>query len=273
VEPGTPLDDATLVSRARDGDVRAYEQLVLRYQAPMFRLVSRVLTSRGDAEDVVQEVFVTAWRRLPQLTEDAAFVDGLYRTTTNRCLNVIRARRPRVDAEVSTGSEAQPEHVALTSALRELTPEQRACRLLCEVHGRSYEEIAETEQPPPDLLGRIMSAVRAEARRGQMLGLPTPEPGTVEVSEQAVAVVLRYAADAVGGVRARRCRVRTAGVGEAGESLVEVELTLAISMGNASGGEALAKVRERVSAAAAARVGLRLVELDLVVDDIYEVES
>jgi hypothetical protein len=135
------------------------------------------------------------------------------------------------------------------------------------------ELVAEAEQPPPDLVGRIMSAVRAEVRRGQMLGLPTSEPGVVEVSEQAVAVVLRYAADAVGGVRARRCRVRTVGVGEAGESLVEVELTLAMSMGNASGGEALAKVRERVSAAAAARVGLRLVGLDLVVDDIYEVGS
>lgn len=135
------------------------------------------------------------------------------------------------------------------------------------------ELVAEAEQPPPDLVSRIMSAVRAEVRRGQMLGLPTSEPGVVEVSEQAVAVVLRYAADAVGGVRARRCRVRTVGVGEAGESLVEVELTLAMSMGNASGGEALAKVRERVSAAAAARVGLRLVGLDLVVDDVYEVGS
>lgn len=135
----------------------------------------------------------------------------------------------------------------------------------------TQELVAETEQPTPDLLGRIMSAVRAETRRGHMLSLPTPEPGMVEVSEQAVAVVLRYAADAVGGVRARRCRVRTIGLGEAGESLVEVELTLAVSMHNAAGEETLNRVRERVSAAAAARVGLRLVDLDLVVDDIYEV--
>jgi hypothetical protein len=143
---------------------------------------------------------------------------------------------------------------------------------LLALHEATKELVAEAEQPPPDLVGRIMSAVRAEVRRGQMLSLPTSEPGTVEVSEQAVAVVLRFAADAVDGVRARRCRVRTVGVGEVGESLVEVELTLAMSMGNASGGEALAQVRARVSAAAAARVGLRLVGLDLVVDDIYEVE-
>lgn len=137
----------------------------------------------------------------------------------------------------------------------------------------TQELVSEIEQPSPDLVGRIMSAVRAEVRRGQMVGLPTSEPGVVEVSEQAVAVVLRYAADSVAGIRARRCRVRTVGVGEAGESLVEVELTLAVSIHNATGGEALDRVRERVSVAAAARVGLQLVKLDLMVDDIYEVEE
>jgi hypothetical protein len=133
------------------------------------------------------------------------------------------------------------------------------------------ELVAEAEQPPPDLVGRIMSAVRAEVRRGQMVNLPATEPGVVAVSEQAVAVVLRYAADTAGDVRARRCRVRTVGFGEAGESLVEVELTLAVSVRNAAGSETLNRVRERVSAAAVARVGLRLVKLDLLVDDIYEV--
>ncbi|MEC3975638.1 Asp23/Gls24 family envelope stress response protein [Amycolatopsis sp. H20-H5] len=137
----------------------------------------------------------------------------------------------------------------------------------------TQELVEESEQPPPDLVGRIMSAVRAEVRRGQMLRLPTSEAGFVEVSEQAVAVVLRYAADSVGGVRARRCRVRTVDVGENGESLVEVELTLAVSLRNVTGSEALTKVRERVAAAAAARVGLELVRLDLLVDDVYEDEE
>jgi RNA polymerase sigma-70 factor (ECF subfamily) len=73
------LDDVTLVVRARDGDVRAYEQLVRRYQGPMFRLAVRMLASRGDAEDVVQEVFLTAWRSLVRLHEEAAFVGWLYR--------------------------------------------------------------------------------------------------------------------------------------------------------------------------------------------------
>ncbi|MBB2938252.1 RNA polymerase sigma-70 factor (ECF subfamily) [Amycolatopsis bartoniae] len=148
------LDDATLVARARDGDIRAYEELVRRYQGPMYRLALRMLASAGDAEDVVQDVFLTAWRRLPQLRQDAAFVGWLYRTTTNRCLNAIRARRPVADVDPDTTEtprgDARPEHAveisaqlaALTEALRTLTPEQRACWLLREVHGRTYEEIA-----------------------------------------------------------------------------------------------------------------------------------
>jgi hypothetical protein len=101
-----------------------------------------------------------------------------------------------------------------------------------------------------------------------MVRLPTPEPGFVEISEQAVAAVLRYAADTVEGIRARRCRIRNDGAG-----VVEVELTLAVSLRNATGGEALALVRERVTAAAAARVGLTLAKLDLLVDDLFEEDT
>ncbi|WP_026360573.1 RNA polymerase sigma factor [Amycolatopsis nigrescens] len=169
---GPPLDDATLVSRAREGDVRAYEQLVLRYQGPIFRLAVRMLASRTDAEDVVQEVFLTAWRRLAQLSEDAAFVGWLYRAATNRCLNVLRSRRPEVelDFEVADPPQrgGQPEHaaqvseqlVALNRALQQLTPQQRACWLLREVHGRSYEEIGE-------IVGTNSTAVRGRIARAR----------------------------------------------------------------------------------------------------------
>jgi RNA polymerase sigma-70 factor, ECF subfamily len=60
-------DDATVVARVGDGDVRAFEQLVVRYQSPMYRLALRMLARSGDAEDVAQDVFVTAWRRLPEV--------------------------------------------------------------------------------------------------------------------------------------------------------------------------------------------------------------
>ncbi|ADJ50836.1 hypothetical protein AMES_9010 [Amycolatopsis mediterranei S699] len=151
----------------------------------------------------------------------------------------------------------------------ELTcPHCRAAReSLLALREATSELAAAEDAPSPDLFGRIMSAVRAEVRRGSMVRLPTPEPGFVEVSEQAVASVLRYAADTVGGVRARRCRVRPVPGG------VEVELTLAVSLRNATGGAALAAVRERVTAAAAARVGLTLAKLDLLVADLFEEDA
>lgn len=65
-----------------------------RYQGPMFGPALRMLSRQAGAEDVVQEVFLTAWRRLAQRQEDAAFVGWLHRATTNRCLNALRARRP-----------------------------------------------------------------------------------------------------------------------------------------------------------------------------------
>ncbi|VFA99138.1 Sigma-24 [Nocardia cyriacigeorgica] len=171
-ETTTVPDDVTLVSRSKDGDVRAYEQLVLRHQGQMFRLASKMLADRAEAEDVVQEVFLAAWRRLAQLNDDAAFVGWLYRMTTNRCLNVIRARRPHVEADLdlteSPRSDIQPEHAtqvntqleALNVALQDLTPEQRACWLLREVHGLSYEEIG-------DIVGANTTAVRGRIARAR----------------------------------------------------------------------------------------------------------
>ncbi|MCM6776337.1 sigma-70 family RNA polymerase sigma factor [Nocardia sp. CDC159] len=170
--PEAALDDATLAGRARDGDVRAYEQLVLRYQGPMFRLAAKMLADRGEAEDVTQEVFLTAWRRIGQLHDEAAFAGWLYRMTTNRCLNVLRSRRVPADVDpdsmATERTDTRPEHAvqvssqlaALTDALRLLTPEQRACWLLREVHGRSYEEIAE-------IVGTNTTAVRGRIARAR----------------------------------------------------------------------------------------------------------
>lgn len=120
----------------------------------IYRLPARMLNDRGAAEDITQEVFLTAWRRLPEIRADAAFVGWLYRTATNRCLNALRDRRPSTELDPGTAAnpEAQPERVveasaraeALLVALPHLNPELSACWLLRDVHERSYVEIAET---------------------------------------------------------------------------------------------------------------------------------
>lgn len=177
---GVELDEATLVARARDRDVGAFEILVRRYERRIYTLCLRMLNGAGgEAQDVVQEVFLTAWRRLPDLEVDAAFGGWLYRTATNRCLNELRRHRPsdELDEQAPAGSGVT-EHgagagidparaaqnaaamTALTSALATLPPTQRACWLLREVHGRSYVEIAQ-------LLGTSIGAVRGRIARAR----------------------------------------------------------------------------------------------------------
>jgi hypothetical protein len=140
------------------------------------------------------------------------------------------------------------------------------------------ELLADTAEPTPHLTGRIMSAIRAEVRRRHdMVPLPTAEPGRVRVTEHAVAAVLRFAADSVAGVRARRCRVHDCrvratdtGGGEEGELMLVVELSVAVSY-QSFAWRALDLVRERVTMAAATRIGPRVHRLDLVVEDVYGV--
>lgn len=166
------LDDATLAVRAREGDVGAFEELVTRYQAPVYRLALRMLGNTAEAEDVTQDSFLAAWRGLAGLRAEGAFGGWLYRLTVNRCLNLLRARRPVTELDSaslrSTRPEEQPEAMAeagaraaaLGEALQRLTPDQRACWVLRELHGCSYEEIA-------GIVGASTGAVRGRIARSR----------------------------------------------------------------------------------------------------------
>jgi RNA polymerase sigma-70 factor (ECF subfamily) len=172
--PSDTLGDETLVARARDGDTRAFEALVRRYQGPIYRLAVRMLNDAGEAEDVTQEVFVTAWRRLPGIQEDRAVRAWLYRIATNRCLNILRARKPTAllqeetipAANPATSPEARAEAherlAALRAALGQLTAEQRACWLLREVEELSYAEIAGILHTTPQAVRGRLARARAE---------------------------------------------------------------------------------------------------------------
>ncbi len=147
--------DALLAVRAGEGDEQAFETLVRRHSPVLLSLAHRLLGSRSDAEDAVQDAFVSAWRRLPEFRGDAAFLTWMYRIVTNRCLNQLRTRKPVTGLD-SVPEPAAPEHQtsparaaeahaalhSLSRVLRDLTPEQRACWVLRELHGLSYEDIA-----------------------------------------------------------------------------------------------------------------------------------
>ncbi|MEU8895631.1 Asp23/Gls24 family envelope stress response protein [Nocardia sp. NPDC048505] len=141
---------------------------------------------------------------------------------------------------------------------------------LLTLRNATRELIEEPDPPPPDLFGRIMSAVRADVRRSRTVTVDTPLPGAIQVSEQAVATVLRFAADTVDGVRARGCRVHSSETDDDGEQTIAVEMTIAVRNGEQTIETLVSAVRERARAATNARIGVRLGRLDITVVDLYE---
>lgn len=75
--------DQQLVERVQRGDKKAFELLVVKYQRKLMRLVSRLVRDQAEAEDVVQEAFIKAYRALPQFRGDSAFYTWLYRIGIN----------------------------------------------------------------------------------------------------------------------------------------------------------------------------------------------
>jgi RNA polymerase sigma-70 factor (ECF subfamily) len=112
--------DLAIVARARLGDADAFRALVERHSRPLFRLAFRMTGNQQDAEDVVQESFLRAWRQLGRFDERASFGTWLYRIATNCSLDLMRGRkrRPAVSDEEDPvlalpSGDPTPERVAM----------------------------------------------------------------------------------------------------------------------------------------------------------------
>ena len=174
---GEDPNDVQLVQRVQAGDRSAFDLLVRKYQYRIAALVRRYIRDEAEAEDVVQEAFIRAWRALPQFRGDAQFYTWLYRIAVNTAKNhlVSLGRRPATDdiddEELIAVREAErlhdvatPEHETLRSemealvlaAVASLAPELRDALTLREVEGLSYDEIAERMQCP---IGTVRSRI------------------------------------------------------------------------------------------------------------------
>jgi RNA polymerase sigma-70 factor (ECF subfamily) len=169
--------DHELVVRVQQGDNKAFDLLVLKYQLRVAKLVSRFLRNQSDVPDVVQEAFIKAYRALPNFRGDSAFYTWLYRIAINTAKNhlVAMARKNPAnsidvqDAEDYGASEwlkeyASPEREALASelestihqAMADLPSDLREAITLREIEGLSYEDIAAVMDCP---IGTVRSRI------------------------------------------------------------------------------------------------------------------
>jgi RNA polymerase sigma-70 factor (ECF subfamily) len=176
-------EEGSLLRRARNGDLDAFNALVGAYQGLVYNVCLRMLGSSPAAEDATQEAFVSAWRNLTGLR--GAFRPWLMRIASNACTDELRrrGRRPSSSLEVALeegvpeppdGGVTPEQHTLdrelqsrLDAALRELPEEQRLAIVLCDIEGFDYTEIAAAMQTS---LGTVKSRIaRARAKMRETL--------------------------------------------------------------------------------------------------------
>jgi RNA polymerase sigma-70 factor (ECF subfamily) len=159
---------AVLIRAARDGDVRAFAELVDRYYARCLRFAMHMLASRPDAEEAVQDTFLRVHKALPRYEEREAFEPWLFRILANRCRTTGARNKRRAEVveygEVpergvrATHDEAIAWREEIGVALAALPDEQREAFLLRHVEDLSYEDMSEAT-------GAGVSALKMRVKR------------------------------------------------------------------------------------------------------------
>ena len=172
------LTDEELVSRSMGGDPESFNQLIKRWERPIYALAYRTIGREDDARDVVQETFLRAFRGLSGFKGQAKFSSWLYRITLNLCRDWMRRQRRApviatpdgVDLVELAGESENVETAdaavarkdlsrAVARAMTALPEEQRAAIVLKEYHDLTFQEIA-------DLLGCPLSTVKTRLYQG-----------------------------------------------------------------------------------------------------------
>jgi len=176
-------DDYRLITECLQGRTVAYGELVCRYQDRLFNTVYRLLDNAEDAQDVVQEAFLSAYQSLDSFKGDSQFFTWLYRIAINTAISLKRKRR--VAISISAGWEdgraaepvdvsacGQPGHALekaeeerrIRSALNRLSAEHRAVLIMKDMEGQKYETMAEVLQVPIGTIRSRLHRARVELR-------------------------------------------------------------------------------------------------------------
>ncbi len=178
-------DEQRLIERAKQGDLAAFNQLVLMYQGQAYNIAYRLLGDADAAADATQDAFLKAYQRLHQ-HRGGSFRSWLLRIVTNTCYDALRkhARHPTQPLE-PTSDEEDPEHLprwrsdtetpeetvlrreindAVQQGLLTLSPEHRTIIILSDIEGLTYEEISEILHIPVGTVKSRLSRARSRLR-------------------------------------------------------------------------------------------------------------
>jgi RNA polymerase sigma-70 factor, ECF subfamily len=177
-------DDLDLVHATKNGDVRAFEQLVKRYDRKLLRISQSITHNREDSQDAVQEAFLKAYQNLSAFREDSKFSTWLFRITVNQSLMKLRKQRTTIEASLDEDFQADgdvlpkeatdwapnPEQLYWASELRdilikclqELSPMLRTVFVLRDIEGLTIEQTVE-------VLNVSQAAVKARLFRARLL--------------------------------------------------------------------------------------------------------
>lgn len=177
-------EEAMLVEEALAGSVPAFEKLVSLYSKKIYNYCYRMAGNKEDAEDILQDVFVKAYRSLNGFRRNSQFSTWLYRIAYNACIDHHRKKRivtvpvlgideqgRQLIAEIASDGPSLEEEVlsnerklAVQKAIGQLRPEYRTVILLREIDGLSYDEIAGVLNIPLGTVKSYISRARETLR-------------------------------------------------------------------------------------------------------------
>ena len=175
------IDETAVVLQAREGDVKAFSELVRRYESKIFRLAMHITQNREDAEDVLQETFLKAYEHLDQFQGNSKFYTWIVRIAVNQALMKLRRRKTdksvSLDESIDTGEDTIVREIAawdedpeqkfsreelgdiLDTAIQSLEPPYRSVFVLRDIEELSTEETAEAlDLSVPAVKSRLLRA-------------------------------------------------------------------------------------------------------------------
>ena len=179
-----------LIAKAKQGDMQAFEELILKHEKIVYNVALRMMNHSEDAKDISQEVFLKAYRNIKNFDERSMFSTWLYRITTNTCIDEMRKRKGKqsysLEEELENEDGSMQRQIAdegdtpeeslmrgeekgeILQALDTLSEEHRAAIILRDVKGLSYEEISEIIELPMGTVKSRISRARNQLKKNSL---------------------------------------------------------------------------------------------------------